>query len=64
MAAQSCYTVGMKVEVGDLVRYANGVTTLRGLVGLVVERRPYGFIVKWNDHVQQTELPDWIETIK
>ncbi len=55
----------MKVEVGDLVRYADGVAAARrGLVGLVVERAPYGFIVKWNDHVQQTELPDWIETIK
>jgi hypothetical protein len=55
----------MKVEVGDLVRYTNGVTTLRGLVGLVVDRRPYGYLVKWNKgRGQQTELLDWIETIK
>jgi hypothetical protein len=68
----------MKVEVGDLVRYVDGVDVHNrraqvrnpppgrpgALVGLVVERAPYGFIVKWNDHVQQTELPDWIETIK
>jgi hypothetical protein len=53
----------MKVEVGDLVRYVESVH-LPDLVGLVVERGPYGFIVKWSDHVQQTELLDWIETIK
>ena len=57
--------MGMKVEVGDLVRYADGVTTLRGLVGLVVERNPYGYVVKWNKgRGQQAELLDWIETIK
>ena len=56
----------MKVEVGDLVRYVEfvDVHNRRALVGLVVERAPYGFIVKWSDHVQQTELLDWIETIK
>jgi hypothetical protein len=55
----------MKVEVGDLVRYVDGVAGGGSrLVGLVIEHAPYGFIVKWNDHVQQTELPDWIETIK
>jgi len=65
MAPQSCYTVGMKVEVGDLVRYVIGHEPLPDLVGLVVERRPYGYLVKWNKgRGQQTELLDWIETIK
>ena len=53
----------MKVEVGDLVRYVEGVH-LPDMVGLVVALAPLGFIVKWNDHVQQTELLDWIRTIK
>ena len=54
----------MKVEVGDLVRYVDGVAAPGGLVGLVVAHAPSGFIVRWSDHVQQTELLDWIEAIR
>lgn len=55
----------MKVEVGDLVRYVDGAAAPRGLVGLVVERSPYGYLVKWSKgRGQQAELPDWIEAIR
>jgi plastocyanin len=54
----------MKVEVGDLVRYVNNVH-LPHLVGLVVDRGPYGYLIKWNKgRGQQTELLAWIEPIK